>query len=409
MAYLFACRTTRWALLFLCGLVPASTRADDTVLKARVNSVEFLSDHKALHKNSKDLRNGGERYPDVVWTRDPRVNHPITHTGGEHTRVRINLTIVGVDADTPYFLQGISDEPGLCFRAEGRLSPADDLAIDVQSTRPLTREVRKLRARILWLLTIRPGTEESDTALLGSTGPHPIFVTYGTPRHTDEARGVVTDARMEYVMARIAAATKETSKTASGPRIVYQLMAQHGQYYLPTRHFDRAEIWKVPESWRMTPAGANCISIVEFVAVLCHMVGIEGTIEINAYYALPRDPRTARKGGLGEPPLKKKGADGKEWQLFLVDEGNTSHGQVGGVGGMNFYEATLEYEWKGKRYYYPGGTYRVYDDPNHILTVFRTLAWATYDWDIKDWVVQEVVTTYMQPGDTRPPDVKLPR
>jgi hypothetical protein len=41
--------------------------------------------------------------------------------------------------------------------------------------------------------------------------------------------------------------------------------------------------------------------------------------------------------------------------------------------------------------------------------VFRTLAWATYDFSLRQWVVREVVYTYSCPGDRQPESVPLPR
>ena len=81
---------------------------------------------------------------------------------------------------------------------------------------------------------------------------------------------------------------------------------------------------------------------------------------------------------------------------------------LGGLDGMNFYEATLQLEWRGRKFYYPGGTDRVYEAPEKVLMVFRTLAWATYDFQIGHWVVREVVHTYSRPGEKQPASVPLP-
>jgi hypothetical protein len=113
------------------------------------------------------------------------------------------------------------------------------------------------------------------------------------------------------------------------------------------------------------------------------------------------------RGGLGDPPQFKK-VGGARWQLFLIDQRNTRQGQVGGVGGVNFYEAVLELDWRGKRYYYPGGTDRVFDAPAAILQVFHTLAWTEYDERLRDWVVREVQHTYVSPQGKFPPSVPLP-
>src|SRR5207253_5832354 len=117
---------------------------------------------------------------------------------------------------------------------------------------------------------------------------------------------------------------------------------------------------KVPETWNMGPKGVSCISIVHFGCLLCKMIGLEGDVYPTAFYAMPANPPKAIPGGLGDHPALKK-VDLETWQLFLVDLSNTQSGQVGGVGGMNFYEAVVDYEWHGLRYYYLGGGNSVYD------------------------------------------------
>ncbi len=403
----------RWAFIYVvfASMTLASHQlgaAEPIAFAAEIKALRFTSDHQLLRQNRKDVLQGGERYPDVSWTRSPRTSCPITHTGRERVRAEITLSVAGIVDATPYFLEGISEEAGLCFRAVGRLSAGENIAVAVEAPRRLGKRVRKVRASISWLLTIRPDSETAETLFLGATGPHVIYVTLGTPRNTDEPRGVVTDIRMELAVRRMAAVMRETGVNASAPRLVHELMMQNGYHYLPTRHYPRDQVWKVPESWHMKPSGANCISIVEFTSLICDMIGIEGSVEVTAYYAKPPHVRRPLKGGLGEPPITKKGPNGATWQLFLIDEGNTNNGQIGGVGGVNYYEAVLVHEWQGQRFYFPGGTYRAYDSPEKVLHVFRTLAWTTYDHNLRSWVVREVEETYVRPGDKRPPDVDLP-
>jgi hypothetical protein len=376
----------------------------------QVEAVEFISDHNLICRNTDDVLSGGRRYPDVEWTNAPRTNAPITHTGGEDTRIRarITLSLAGAPADTPYLLEGRSAEPALCFRGEGRLAGGDARPLEVEATAPLGRAVRKARARVSWSLTLDPGTPESRTLDLGDTGPHVVYVTLGTPRDTDDPLGVVTDARMEVAVARVAAALAAAGAEATPPRILHELMKEEVDYYLPARHYDRRFAWKVPESWRMQPQGASCISIVQFVELVCKMIGVEGTARTSAFYATAGDPFKSVRGGLGDPEVFKQGFFGERWQLLLIDNSNSNDGQAGGLGGVNYYEAALEYEYRGKKYYYPGGTSRVYDTPDQVLRIFRTLAWVRYDFGLRDWMVMEVAATYSPPGRAAPPSVPLP-
>jgi hypothetical protein len=376
-----------------------------------VESLEFTSDHNLIRRNTSDVLGGGKRYPDVEWTNAPRTNAPITHTGGDDSRIRarITLSLEGVATDTPYRLEGHSAEPALCFRGEGRLAGGDARPLEVEATTPLGPAVRKVRAGVSWSLTLDPGTPAERTLDLGETGPHVVYVTLGTPRDTDDPLCAVTDVRMELAVARVAAAMARAGGAgASHPRIVHELMQEHVAYYLPARHYDRKSAWRVPESWEMRPAGASCIAIVDFVALVCKMIGVEGTARMSAFYATAAEPFTAVRGGLGDPPVFKPGGFGERWQLLLIDASNSNAGQVGGLGGVNYYEAALEYQWRGKTYYYPGGTPRVYDTPEKVLQVFRTLAWVRYDFVLHDWMVAEVVANYTTPASGAPPSVPLP-
>jgi hypothetical protein len=376
-----------------------------------VEALEFTSDHNLIRRNTSDVLGGGPRYPDVEWTNAPRTNSPITHTGGDASRIRarIALSLDGVAADTPYLLEGRSAEPALCFRGEGRLPAGDNRPLAVEATAPLGRAVRKVREKVSWTLTLDPGTPGSRTLALGETGPHVVYVTLGTPQDTDDPVCAVTDVRMELAVGRVAAAMARAGGAgASPPRIVHELMQEHVDYYLPARHYDRKRAWKVPESWRMRPSGASCIAIVEFVALVCKMVGMEGTARMSAFYANAGEPYKAVRGGLGDPPVFRPGPFGERWQLFLIDASNSNAGQPGGLGGVNYYEAALEFEWRGKTFYYPGGTPRVYDTPDMVLHVFRSLAWVRYDFVLRDWMVAEIVANYATPERGAPPSVPLP-
>lgn len=268
----------------------------------------------------------------------------------------------------------------------------------------LGRPFRKIEARIRWTLAVA----DQEPVALGVTGPHIIYVTAGTPRHTERPESAATGPRLELAVERLAAAQKAVGSDATGPRLVYELMKQNGAHYLPARHHRGAAAWQVPTTWQMQPPGASCISIVDFVRLLCDLGGLEGEVRTAAFCARAAEPARARRGGLGDPPEFKRGPAGQTWQLFLVDHTNSRHGQVGGVGGMNYYEGTLQYTWQGKRFYYPGGTDRVYDAPDDVLKIFRTLAWAEYDEGQRDWVVREVVHDYVRPGENFPPSVRLP-
>lgn len=399
----------QWAVLSACLLAaPPLTASQPSTATGQIQAIRFTSDHKLICRNTQDLLTGGERYPEVAWQREPRTNAPITHTGGAaRLRAVITLSVTGAEAGVPFVLCGTSAEPALCFRQAGFLTGEVEQNIEIEGLAPLGWCVRKIRKKVDWTLTLYPGTEQSLTLSLGETGPHLIYVTLGRPRNTDEPRSVVTDARMSLAIEHVALAMKAAGPSPSAPKVVHELMKINCDHYEPTRHYSKDVAWKVPESWEMKPQGASCVSIVEFVGLICKMIGLDGTFTTTAFYAKPPNAKEALQGGLGDPAITKK-VSGETWQLFLVDESNTNFGQAGGVGGVNYYEATLQYEIDDRTYYYPGGTDRVWDNPQNVLKVFRTLAWTTWDETRQDWVVREVVETYVKQGEKRPRSVKLP-
>ncbi len=398
----------RGAVALLCLFPFATLRAAEPT--GCVTALRLTSDHHLICRNTTDLLTGGDRYPDVTWRAAPAVNTPITHTGGTdaYIEAEITLTLSAIPAATEFVLEGASDEPALRFHKEGKLTGTTAESIPLRARNPLGRPVRKINQRITWSLTLNPGNPSTVTVKLNTTGPHVVYVTRGRPRNTDEARSIVTDIRMELAVERVAAAEKAAGPQASPPWVLWELMKQNGDLYQPTRHFSKEKAWLVPESWRQKPKGASCISIVEFVGLVCKMIGFEGTTATTAYYAKPPNTRLALQGGLGDPPITRKGPGNETWYLYLVDDTNSNNGLAGGVGGMNYYEAVLQYELDGKTYYYPGGTDRVWDKPENVLKVFRTLAWAAWDERMQDWVVREVVDTYIQPGEKRPRSMRLP-
>ncbi|MBV9124909.1 MAG: hypothetical protein JO112_16265, partial [Planctomycetes bacterium] len=323
-------------------------------------------------------------------------------------KARITLNIEGLEQPAPFLLQGSSLEPALCFTRKGTLTRNGDLVLELEAGNSLGRAVRKIRRTITWTLTLTPGGKAAQTLSLGFTGPHVVYTTLGVPRLTRDPATVVTDLRMEVTVRTVAAAMAKAGESASPVCILHEMMKQFSAYYVSTRHFSRETAWKVPACYEREPKGASCISIVEFVYLAAQMIGLEGKVTLTAYYARETDPHRAIQGGLGDPPVYRRGYDGETWQLFLVDLNNTRNGQQGGVGGMNFYEATLEYEWNGEKYYFPGGTNFVYDSPDKVLLVFRTLAWARWEPALGDWVVMEVVHTYTRSGKERPANQLLP-
>jgi hypothetical protein len=409
----------RWLLLGGLGLIwgfsgPTPAWAIPAVFfKGQVEALEFTSDHNLICRNTTNILKGGKRYPDVEWQRTPPTNAPITHTAGRTSliKAKITLAVVGIKPNASYVLKGVSEEPALCFTKQGEWPATSEVVLEIEAAKPLGRTIRKIEKPIQWTLTVSPEEEVTRSLDLGITGPHVVYTTLGTPKNTHDPVHAVTDIRMELTVKRVATAMKQVGYSASAPRIVRELMRQNGIHYLPTRDYYDVNAWKLPETWRMEPKGGSCISIVDFVILLCQMTGLEGTPMRKVYCARPEAPWMAIEGSLGNPPIVRqfgffRGMD--NWQLLLVDMRNNRRGAVGGVGGVNYYEAALVYQWNGATYYYPGGLDFVWDSPHKVLHVFDTLAWTRWDPFRQDWVVMQVVYSYLRYGQDRPASVELP-
>ncbi len=393
-------------LLMHAGAGIAAAPADAPI---RLDTVAFPNSHHVLRQNTQDLLTGGSVYPTIAWSRQPARNCPISQTGSERIRVRLNLQLKDMKQGQTYEIIGASPEPSLSFRTTGRLPKGKQiLTVEAEAKEAPGRTIRKMSAIINWTITLDPGTPRSQRFALGQTGPHIVYVTRGKPKHTNEPLSVVTDIRMERAIAVVQAATAKAGKELSDAKIVYALMKLNAKYYRPLRHFERKQVWLVPDSWQMNPPGASCISIVGFADRVCKMLGLEGETRLTAFYGDPERPHRAKAGGLGDNPIRKVGDDGNVWQLFMVDGSNTRNGQVGGVGGMNYYESVLDYELRGRHYYFPGGTDAVLGSPEGSLYVFRTLAWARYEPSLGNYVVMEVVAAYTPDDREFPHNILLP-
>lgn len=53
-----------------------------------------------------------------------------------------------------------------------------------------------------------------------------------------------------------------------------------------------------------------------------------------------------------------------------------SRGGVGGRGGLNNFEAAVNYTYNGSTYYVPGGTDEFYENKDHVVRIFKSLAWV---------------------------------
>lgn len=382
-------------------------------VSARMTALEFTSDHNLICRDGSDLLRCGSRYPDVEWSaKEPHFASPMTHTQGRYVEARVMVKLNRLPAGTMVRLKGTAEQESFTFEGEGKVEDVGGdpcmAVVYVRSKGMLPAQLRRMQATIDWSVTVLVPGDSPRVIDLADTGPHVCYLTRGTPRRADEVASAVTPRRMQTSYERLALALESVEEeNPSTIAIVHALTRHVGEHYNPKQHFEREDAWYVPTTWRLKPAGASCISICNYCSLILDQIGMEGEYRQIALYSRPDNPDRALEGGRESDSITRD-VGRQQWELFLVDDRNTRQGQVGGWGGMNYYEAVIAYDYKGKTYYFPGGTDRVYDNKDQVLKIFRTLAWARWDTWRKEWQVMQVVRTYTSPGRGAPPNCELP-
>lgn len=416
-----------WCWIAAAGLLISGV---EPTRKIFIEPLEFdiTSEHGLMHRDTTNLAEPGERWGEAEWRIGRSYVVPFSHDGGKDALVkgRLKLKVAGVKPGSLIRIRGLSHEPGFNVAGEVELPGEEEVAgeaaktakvrfvgepvtvvAEVKASEGLGAKVRRVSKPISWFAEVRePGEAKPSKHDLGTTAPLVGFVLRGKPRMTDEKRGTVTPRRLSIAVDRYIAAEANAGENPSSLAVVAELVGRMGKHYLPTRHYEDEQAWNVPETWVMKDPGASCFSIITYTINLLNMVGHEGDYELVTYTANLENPTRAVIGSLGTPVVRKPAVI-DYWQLFLVDDRNSRLGQAGGLGGVNFYEAVLRYKFGGRAYYMPGGTSRVYTNPDDILRVFRTMAWAKYDVWWKEWRVMRVVHTYVRPGHGSPHGVDV--
>lgn len=388
-----------------------SAKKPDREVHVRLKAVEFTSDHNLLHRDGNDLLSAGERLPDVEWESSrSREIARITHSASRHLEGRALISLNYLPSGTMVRLIGESEDGHFSLDGSARMefSGGDPckavVHLAAKTLLPATLSI--LRGQIHWLAEVQIPGENLKTIDVRETTQIECFLTRGTPR-TNKVASEVTAMRLRESYLRINNALADLPENPSVVAMVHALTSHCGRFYNPQQHFERQDAWYVPVTWRYRYPGASCISICNYCSLILDQIGMEGDYRQLEIYARPDKPTKAIEGGVTSEDFVKE-VGWEKWQLFLVDDRSTRWGQVGSYGGMNNYEACIAFTWLGKTYYFPGGTDRVYDNVDQVLSVFRTLAWARWDPKRMNWQVVEVVHTYTPPGQGVPGNCKIP-
>ncbi|MBN2162433.1 MAG: hypothetical protein JW713_05780 [Pontiellaceae bacterium] len=365
-----------------------------TVVKVGLKKLEFTSDHNVIC-NGTTLTSAGSRYPNVEWdtTLPNPVNAPITHTAGTNAAGKIALTLTldvsPIPASTVYTITGTSSEDALSFSKSGSISSGSSVTISVTADNSIGGEVRKIEDSISWTIELL-----GITVNLGDTGDHVIYTTLGTPNTSAPSSASVPNVpRMDLAVPIVASAITAAGGDGNHTKTVWEIVKAEGSYTLGTSLND-VDAWTLPS----LSNGADCLSISKFVRNVGMATGIPGGFDAETYAAYyrtagePDRPKTAIAGLALNNPYVNSGDQGAAatagldpaWVLGLADinctkfGGGSAPGTVGcGPDGLNAFEAAMIYtDTAAKKWYFPGGTPKIYDDIDDIVQIFQTMVWV---------------------------------
>jgi hypothetical protein len=383
------------------------------VIKIEIQSVEFTTDHNLLCNNGANITAVVSRYPNVEWQpkATPKANAPITHTASDTNKIGIKVTLTcdGAPSGLAFHLRGTSSESAFAFDKDDSFGGTSPQVVTIDSSNPIGKDIRKFMASISWTATV--GTNPNVN--LGSSGPHIVYTTLGTPNiSAPSSASVPTPKRMDLAVPAVAAAIVSAGGQDNKPKIVWQIVKTQGTYYLG-RNLSDAQAWALPSFATAPNPGADCISISRFVRNICMCMGVPGSFDAKTYmakyatFADPNRPKTAVEGATNDPyvhsgdqgaPLAA-GLD-PTWILGFADVNCTgglgAPGTVGcGPDGLNAFEAAVLYTTPGGvTWYFPGGTDSHFTDVNKVVQIFQTMVWV----DPVTMIVKAVDYTYPAGG-----------
>lgn len=162
---------------------PAAVPPQPTPLSLK--SIKFTSDHGVMKDNNTNWANTGNVL-EPEWITTPLQNKSISQT--RSTRLVADVTVNVGPTGKPFDLIGTGiNGPDTSFKKTGNTSTGADQVITVTADANLPNVVSRLLRYIVW--KIKTGGKE---IVAGFSGPHKIYVTYGSPS------GGVTEKRMQW-------------------------------------------------------------------------------------------------------------------------------------------------------------------------------------------------------------------
>lgn len=338
-----------------------------------LNSVRFVSDHGMLKDETAAWTASGAVYPEPEWNRAPPANAPISHTKDTPVEVELDVDLMPEKAPAaPMKVVGKGGPAWLSFELATSIAGGRNRKVRLTSKANTPDKIVKTvnNGPIEWVMEWNGWSWP-----IGLTGPHTVFVTYGTPRDPAE----VTYKRMD-----LAVSMAQQVGTLNAQKLVHGIMKRWGNYNLKVKY---ANAWELADD---LAKGAQCIDIVRFVDGIIRQIGMPGTataLVVSAKPGKPFDPVVDLWGtpspGLWKIPNRR--VKGKTWYLGLLDAN----------GCANAYEAALKFDDGASVLYYPGGVDLSvpYKTPKDVLFIFQCLAWLS-DAGGDDAKIEKIEGTY---------------
>ena len=181
-------KTTSAKTIITCTAGSSSKTTTIYVYKVQLKSIKFTSDHGLLKDNNSDWTDSGTVYSEPEWVNDPATNNPISQT--KNTSLMTDVTVKVEPLGLEFDLAGDGLDNYVDFTETGITSTGSDQIVTINADAALVNQVDTLTKSISWTIKLTdpdPDIEEG----VGSSGPHKIYVTYGTP-----SGSVVTEKRI---------------------------------------------------------------------------------------------------------------------------------------------------------------------------------------------------------------------
>jgi hypothetical protein len=310
---------------------PASTVASLT----KVISISFTSSHRVLSDYVASYRRGGRLFdgPDFA----PSRSHPITHTGGRLVEATVRLqTGRSIAAKTATVIGQVRGGDGFetgAFIGSGVVADGT-ITAEVRSTGALRKGAYRASLEVDWSVDFGQGPVGA-----GTTGPHVVYVTLGTPtserdpnedivhRYPLPLPPGVTSKRMEAALTLIHKA--EAARVTETHALVGKLMALFPGFLLAKgSHYvnDQGGAWLLADA---VAESGECQAIVRLIKAVLDMVGAPGRLALVKLYADPKSPTAPIElpWGVAESPppatqmkLVAIGEERRGWGVALLTD-----------------------------------------------------------------------------------------